>query len=381
LSSDLGTDIPELGDQTAVVRRFKKFFTELDEDFMPPVTRIGLGAVLRANVKTRLDCFNFVRQHPEIRKVQLKPMMSITGFPRTGSTLLQNLLASVNSARSLRLWELGLAASSFPPPTRRGQAVNDPRVEVCANNLLRSNKFFVGFWDNIWQSHYMAPLTFEEDTYLLFANGILPVHCPITTLGEEYQKDMFHGDATDAYRYMKLFYQTMQYCYAPESHWVTKSPFHALYLKEMFQEIPGMQVVFTHRNPIATIPSYAALVEAFIGLYFPEGELDRRVCGQYTLLMTRLMIHRITEFQKTADPKSYINIKYNEVIKEPVATVRKIHDHFNLSFTAEDASAVETYLADNPQGKHGRKKYTLVDFGFTEEELVKEFNPYVEQFC
>jgi hypothetical protein len=259
--------------------------------------------------------------------------------------------------------------------------VNDPRAEQCGKNLFIVDKLLSGFWDNIWQSHYMTPVSFEEDTYLLFASGLLLVHCCIATLGEEYQKDMLYGDASDAYRYMKLFYQAMQYCYPPESHWVTKSPFHSLYLNEMFQVFPGAHMVFTHRNPIYTIPSYAALIEAFIGVYFPVGELDRRICGQFTFLKMKLMCQRIAEFQKIADPKSYINVKYEDTVKEPLETVRKIHKQFDLPFTEEDAASVNKYLAENPQGKHGRKKYTLADFGFTEEEITKEFSDYIEQFC
>jgi len=41
---------------------------------------------------------------------------------------------------------------------------------------------------------------------------------------------------------------------------------------------------------------------------------------------------------------------------------------------------MRAYLADNPQGKHGRHMYSLEDFGLTKEQVRAHFRSYRERF-
>jgi len=45
------------------------------------------------------------------------------------------------------------------------------------------------------------------------------------------------------------------------------------------------------------------------------------------------------------------HVQYRDVLKDPIQVVKNIHEHFNLAPVNIDA--VQQWLDDNPQGKHG----------------------------
>ena len=76
-------------------------------------------------LKNRLLMEQLLKDHPEIRDIELLPPVVIAGLPRTGTTHLHNLLAAGPTFRVLRYWE---SIEPFPMP-RRGRAVTpDPRL-------------------------------------------------------------------------------------------------------------------------------------------------------------------------------------------------------------------------------------------------------------
>jgi len=65
-----------------------------------------------------------LREHPELVESTMPAPAVISGLPRTGTTLLHNLMAAVPGNRAYRLWELG--APAFP----RGAPPDQARREL-----------------------------------------------------------------------------------------------------------------------------------------------------------------------------------------------------------------------------------------------------------
>jgi hypothetical protein len=40
----------------------------------------------------------------------------------------------------------------------------------------------------------------------------------------------------------------------------------------------------------------------------------------------------------------------------------------------------KVYLIENPQGKHGRHRYTLKEFGLAEDQVLQEFEHYNKKY-
>ena len=75
-------------------------------------------------LKNRLLMEQLLKDHPEIRDLELVPPVVIAGLPRTGTTHLHNLLAAGPTFRVLRYWE---SIEPFPMPAEAG-VEPDPRL-------------------------------------------------------------------------------------------------------------------------------------------------------------------------------------------------------------------------------------------------------------
>jgi len=60
--------------------------------------------------------------------------------------------------------------------------------------------------------------------------------------------------------------------------------------------------------------------------------------------------------------------------------VRRIHDHFGLEFTSRHRQRCEQWLAANPRHKHGVHKYSLEQFGLTEQRIDELYGFYTDRF-
>ena len=92
-------------------------------------TNIWLGLVQAA--VNRLNINEHLKQHPEIRSLPIQRPLFILGFPRTGTTLLQNLLSLDSGRRALRFWEL-----VSPVPVHSDPAVDEKKRLKSAKRLL-----------------------------------------------------------------------------------------------------------------------------------------------------------------------------------------------------------------------------------------------------
>ena len=73
-------------------------FTSLGKAFTQMSCQRAIG--------NRLHIEAHLKEHPEILNQQIRRPVFILGFPRTGTTLLQNLIAQAPNRRALEFWEL-----------------------------------------------------------------------------------------------------------------------------------------------------------------------------------------------------------------------------------------------------------------------------------
>ena len=85
----------------------------------------------RAALANRIELHRWAAEHPEVRDERIDSPWVIVGLPRTGTSLLSNLLGLDPMARPLLQWE---AAHPIPPPTLE-TAAEDPRIAQTAKEL------------------------------------------------------------------------------------------------------------------------------------------------------------------------------------------------------------------------------------------------------
>src|SRR5207244_3439700 len=86
---------------------------------------IATEAQIVANLVNRLRVTEWWANHPELAQERIERPIIVLGLPRTGTTLVSELLHRDPANRSLMRWEAG---SSVPPP-HAAEMTSDPRVE------------------------------------------------------------------------------------------------------------------------------------------------------------------------------------------------------------------------------------------------------------
>jgi hypothetical protein len=63
-----------------------------------------------------------------------------------------------------------------------------------------------------------------------------------------------------------------------------------------------------------------------------------------------------------------------------MGTVRRIYERFDEPLTAEAETAMQAYLANNQQGKHGKHSYDLAEYGLSKQGVRERFKDYIESY-
>jgi hypothetical protein len=74
-------------------------------------------------------------------------------------------------------------------------------------------------------------------------------------------------------------------------------------------------------------------------------------------------------------------LQYAALMRDPIGEVKKLYEHFDEPFTLESESRMAACVANNPQGKHGRHKYSLQEYGLTKEQVPEHFREYCREFA
>jgi hypothetical protein len=106
------------------------------------LSRSGLSFLRRQAVTAvarRLRVFDWIDRHPEILQVEIPQILLIAGFPRTGTTILHNLLSLNPAGRAMLRWEL----MQPTPPPETSTYERDPRIKRmrAAAERLRTGRF------------------------------------------------------------------------------------------------------------------------------------------------------------------------------------------------------------------------------------------------
>jgi len=190
-----------------------------------------------------------------------------------------------------------------------------------------------------------------------------------------------------AYDYHETFLRMSNSVDAPRSHWLLKSPSHVFYLDTLIRRYPHAALVMTHRSLDEVLPSFFRTFLTLANTYF-----DKTNSSSQEILKTRamqfidraikcIMKFRIRQHQSSDQSnKSIFDVNYNDLMEQPIATVRRIYDHFDFHWSDEFQAAMNAWLLDNPQGKQGRHTYNLTEFGLTHDDIETRYVDYINMF-
>ena len=149
-----------------------------------------------------------------------------------------------------------------------------------------------------------------------------------------------------------------------------KNPSHLFALDALLRVYPDALVVQTHRDPgtaIASVCSLAAQASAGWSNTF-TGE----VIGRDQLELWASGLERFSAERARQDPPRFFDVRYEDLVADPVGTAEAVYAHFGLPFSGAAADAMRALAG--PGRARSAHRYTLADFGLTEAEVGARFS-------
>lgn len=314
--------------------------------------------------------------YPEILQVPIRRPLFVTGLPRTGTTLLHNLLSQDPANRTLRLWEI---LSPSPPPELQNRD-SDPRIEKAKKSVEKLNSLA----PQLGSAHYLNPTGPEECNSLFeheFISILFELHANIPT----YSQWLESRDMVGVYQSYRKQLQLLSWrCPAvgasslEDNRWVLKAPAHLFYLDALLAVFPDACIVQTHRDPLQVLPSFCSLSAIMRGIN--TDRVDPLALGNYWLNRLANGALRGMQVRENANPAQFYDLHYKDLLEDPIGAVSQIYQYFGYPFSELHENNMKQWLAENPQHKHGIHRYSLEQFGLEPDLVNERFAQYRQRF-
>lgn len=323
------------------------------------------------HVVNRLGYVGDRKRHPEIAKERIEKPVFIIGLPRTGTTILHDILAQDPANRAPLTWE-----TMFPsPPPEAATFGTDPRIARCAATFPSVDLQIPAF-------KAMHPMGAE-----------LSQEC-VTMMGEAMCTPLFHNqfrvptyedwvdleaDWSHVYRFHVRQLQHLQWR-NKRDRWVLKTGAHMWGLEHLLATYPDARIVFTHRDPVKSMTSYASLTSLVRTMGSDEVD-PHEIAADWTERLRRVLEHAI-EVRRARDYPDAIfyDMYFSDFAADQFAVVEKIYDAFELPLGAVAAERMRAYIAAHPKGVDGIHRYAPEEFGVVPERIRREFRTYIDRF-
>jgi len=328
----------------------------------------GARYVLNWHLGNRLRVVDFAKRHPELEEVDIERPVVITGFFRTGTTFLHNVLAADPNNRVAQAWELAYPVGRLGDPLgdaawRRAQA-----------------KFTFGFNQaaipDQGVAHNVTADSYEEDFFLL-ENDMAVLTFWVGFAAYSYANAMLDWDMTEPYEFHKLQLKILN-AQRSAGRWVLKCPWHIWNLDALMAVYPDAQIIFTHRDITKALASHCSLSAKMASKL--KRSLDVKELGEFWLDYTRIGLDRAMESRKKIPESQLYDVRLRDLMASPMTVLQDIYAHFDLEFSEEIAGLLEERIAEKPTSQEGEHEYAIEDFGLTNERVRETLQTYNERF-
>ncbi len=332
------------------------------------VGRICVHSEILRVLCNRLRMVEDRKRHPAIRDELILGPIFITGLPRSGSTFLHAVLAQDPRCRAPQVWEVMHPS----PPPESGSYNSDPRIAQTERQL----KWLDVLMPELEKSH-LIQARYPQECIAITDHSFMSYVFESMYQVSSYRIWHDDQDKRPAYEIHRQFLQHLQWR-CPGTHWVLKAPSHLMALEALLHVYPDADIVVTHRDPLKVLPSCASLTRVLRRPF--TNRLDREALRSDVNLRwegsTRLAMRFRQDNPALRD--RFHDVRYPDVMKDPMAVVREIYRYFDRELTHDAETAMERFVAENPKNKKGEHRYSLEEFGFDRETERRRFQFYTD---
>ncbi len=329
---------------------------------------LSRGDIVNA-LETRLKIEETYREFPGIHDESMNGPIFIVGLPRSGTSILHELLAQDPAHRVPLSWE---ARHPCPPPEEASYE-SDPRIESC--------EAYVQFWNELVPEyktmHEMGARIPCECIWLT-----MPTFACEEWLGRQ-QIPSFAAwyatvDQRPVYAYHRKVLKLLQYRFR-RPRWMLKAPSHMACLDVLLGEYPDARIIMTHRDPLKSMGSTASILSALSWMRSDEADIDTIKAG----FGGEGMAYRLETAMRAREnfpSRQFFDIRYEEILSDPFEAIERIYDHFGIEFSGEAEKRMRARFAKKEQNRHGAHIYSFEDLGLDLTTERARFAAYQERF-
>lgn len=332
------------------------------------VGEMAVSAQITSNLVNRLRIVDWVRSHPEVADAPVARPRFVLGLPRTGTTLLSYLLDCDPDTRSLLRWE---AMDPVPPP-EPATFTTDPRIAAAEESSAMLDALNPGF-----KAIHYEPADGPTECVTLFAQDFKSLLWETVVNVPAYGEWLLDGcDYTSAYEHHRRSLQVLQS--GVPGRWALKSPNHCFGLDALVAEYPDAELVMTHRDPFEVCASLCSLVTNLSGTFSDADH--REYIVRHWVDVAAEAVDRVMRFRDREGDGRFADVRYDDLLADPVGSVRSIYEHHGDELTDSTAEAMADYAQANRQGTHGTHRYDPAEYGLDRTAIDVRFAEYRERF-
>lgn len=319
--------------------------------------------IIQALVRRR-QLSRLLERAPQIRERAIPAPIFILGFPRTGTTMLHNLLAADPRHRAVRLWEMREPFAPDDQPGFDADAWTRSVIATTEQIVAAGYKLSPRLAD-------IHPLraTWPDECSWLFRNSFTSLVFGFSHFVPGYVEWLLAQDMRPAYSHFKLQLQAITHQRGGGTL-VLKDPCHLWHIDALLDVFPDARVIQLHRPAEQVAGSFASLCHALHeGGATPRSSAE---IGRYAVEMLASGLQRSRAVRATLAPGRIFDVEYPELVGDPIATLARIYARFDLPFEATARDGAATWLAEN-RSLGSRHRYELREFGLEASTIARRF--------
>jgi Sulfotransferase family len=315
------------------------------------VGRLMTRSDLLLHLEGRLRVIDWIKRHPEVEAQKIEAPVFVVGLPRSGTTIMEEILGADPNARSVRMWE-----AKFPvPPPRPGDPSPDPRI-ARADALVGLQDAITPEWASMHKVGGELPVECIEFTYSSFVSYAFSAsfHVP------NYTRWVARNDHRRAFLWHEKILKILQSGWKPR-HWLLKGPTHLPVLPALFERYPDARLVLMLRDPVKAT---ASVVDVSGTLFYMRSDNTalNKPHGQFIDGHPAVMaLQRVIDWSESGTiPRERIQaVPYLEFFADPERGLEKLYAGLGLALPTTSRRAMLDYLSSKPRDKFGHHEYAV----------------------
>lgn len=343
------TQLDDFGDENWR-EPFRILLRSLDEEAdLNLMGRLYTRSDLLIHLEGRLGIIDWYKKHPEVENEEIKEPIFIVGLPRSGTTIMQEILGADPDSRTVRHWE-----AKFPcPPPRKEDPSPDPRIER-ADAIATLQDRITPEWAGMHKVGGDLPVECIEFMYSSFISDAFSASFQVPT----YSNYVAQADASYAFAWHKRVLKLLQSGWRP-NRWLLKGPTHIPHLPTLFATYPDAKIILMLRDPVKAL---ASVVDVCGTLFWMRSD-DPFSGDSYGHFLSAdpvvANLERMIDWMEDGIiPRDQIQpVRYLDFFADPAQELQKMYKGLEISLSRKSEEHMLQYIESKPKGKFGEHEY------------------------